>query len=62
MTVRDAKNLLILDGYRVTKVREGIYQVDKNWFIEVIGEQELVDRARELDKTPQPTFEQGGLG
>jgi hypothetical protein len=62
MTVRDAKNLLILDGYKVTKVKEGIYQVDKNWFIEVIGEQELVDRATELDKTPQPTFEQGGSG
>jgi hypothetical protein len=61
MTVRDAKNLLILDGYRVTKVREGIYQLNKDWFIEVIGEQELVDRARELDKTPQPTLEQGGL-
>jgi hypothetical protein len=26
--------------------------VCKDWFIEVIGEQELVDRARELDKTP----------
>jgi hypothetical protein len=61
MTVRDAKNLLILDGYKVTKVREGIYQVDKNWFIEVIGEQELIDRARELDKTPQPTLEQGEM-
>jgi len=61
MTVRDARNLLILAGYRVTKVREGIYQVDKNWFIEVIGEQELVDRARELDKAPQPTFEQGEM-
>jgi hypothetical protein len=61
MTVRDAKNLLILDGYKVAKVREGIYQVDKDWSIEVIGEQELVDRARELDKTPQPTLEQGEL-
>jgi hypothetical protein len=62
MTVRDAKNLLILDGYKISKVREGIYQVGKDWFIEVIGEQELVDRARELDKTPQPTFDQGELG
>ncbi len=62
MTGRDAKNLLILAGYRVTKVREGIYQLDKDWSIEVIGEQEIIDRARELDKTPQPTLEQGELG
>jgi len=31
------------------------------WSIEVIGEQQLIDRARELDKTPQPTLEQGEL-
>ncbi len=40
MTVRDAKNLLILDGYKVAKVRQGIYQVSKDWFTETInGEQ-----------------------
>jgi hypothetical protein len=48
MTVRDAKNLLILDGYKVAKVRQGIYQVSKDWFTETVSGIELIEMAKEL--------------
>lgn len=61
MTISAAKNILTIAGYKVSKVREGIYQLSKDWSIEVIGEQELIDRARLLDQDEQRTFEQGEL-
>ena len=50
MTITRAKETLLENGYAPTKkVREGIYQIEKDNQIEIIGEQALIDLARSLE-------------